>query len=57
MSEVSDILAIVPQLATKADLTDLRAALKSTMGRLIKWIVAAELVSAASAFIIGRFVH
>ena len=56
-SQVSGILALIPQLATKADVADLKAALASTMARLIKWIVAAELVSAASGFIIGRFVH
>ncbi len=49
-SQVSAILAIIPHLATKADV----AAAESV---IIKWIVATVLASAALAFTIAKFVH
>ena len=49
-SQVSAILAIIPHLATKADV----AAVETV---IIKWIVATVLASAALAFTIAKFVH
>ena len=49
-SQVSAILAVIPHLATKADV----AAVETT---IIKWIVATSLASAALAFTIAKFVH
>jgi hypothetical protein len=48
--QVSAILAIIPHLATKADLAAVETA-------IIKWIVATVLTSAALAFTIAKFVH
>jgi hypothetical protein len=63
-SQVSAILAIIPHLATKADVADVRAAvgqLKADVAAvetaIIKWIVATVLASAALAFSIAKFVH
>ena len=47
---VSAILAIIPHLATKADVAALETA-------IIKWIIATTLASAALAFTIAKFVH
>ena len=49
-SQVSAILAVIPHLATKADV----AAVETV---IIKWIVATVLASAALAFTIAKFVH
>ena len=49
-SQVSAILAIIPHLATKADVV----AVETT---IIKWIVATVLTSAALTFTIAKFVH
>jgi GTP:adenosylcobinamide-phosphate guanylyltransferase len=49
-SQVGSILAIIPHLATKADVAALETA-------IIKWIVATVLASAALAFTIAKFVH
>jgi hypothetical protein len=49
-SQVSAILAIIPHLATKADV----AAVETV---IIKWIVATMLASSALAFTIAKFVH
>lgn len=63
-SQVSAILAIIPHLATKADVADVRTAvglLKADVAAveaaIIKWIVATMLTSAALAFTIAKFVH
>jgi hypothetical protein len=60
-SQVSAILAIIPHLATKADLADavggLRADVSAAETAIIKWIVATTLTSAALAFTIAKFVH
>ena len=63
-SQVSAILAIIPHLATKADVADVRAAVGQVKAdvaavetAIIKWIVATVLASAALAFAIARFVH
>jgi hypothetical protein len=49
-SQVSAILAIIPHLATKADVAAVEAV-------IIKWIVATMLASAALTFTIAKFVH
>lgn len=49
-SQVSGLLAVVPHLATKADVAGLEAT-------IIKWIVATVLASATLAFTIAKFVH
>ena len=49
-SQVSTILAIIPHLATKADVAAVETA-------IVKWIVATVLASAALAFTIAKFVH
>jgi hypothetical protein len=63
-SQVSAILAIIPHLATKADVADVRAAVGQVKAdvaavetAIIKWIVATVLASAALAFTIAKFVH
>jgi hypothetical protein len=63
-SQVSAILAIIPHLATKADVSDVRAAVGQVKAdvaavetAIIKWIVATVLASAALAFTIAKFVH
>ena len=70
-SQVSAILAVIPHLATKADIADVRttiADVRTAVGQvkadvaavetaIIKWIVATVLASAALAFTIAKFVH
>ena len=60
-SQVSSILAIVPHLATKADVAaeigQVKAGLAALETAIIKWIVATTLTSAALAFTIAKFVH
>lgn len=55
--QVSAISAIIPHLATKADLGDLKASVVSMESAIIKWIVATVLTSTALAFTIAKFVH
>jgi hypothetical protein len=63
-SQVSAILAIIPHLATKADVADVRAGVGQVKAdvaavetAIIKWIVATVLASAALTFTIAKFVH
>ena len=56
-AQVSAILAVIPHLATKADVADLKAEVASIEIKIIKWIVATVLASAALAFTIAKFVH
>jgi hypothetical protein len=49
-SQVSAILAIIPHLATKADVSALETA-------IIKWIIATVLGTAGLVFTIAKFVH
>ncbi len=56
-SQVSAILAIIPHLATKADMAGVRGDLAALESAIIKWIVATVLASAALAFTIAKFVH
>jgi hypothetical protein len=49
-SKVSAILAMVPHLATKADLSALEAS-------IIKWMVATVLTAVGLAFTLAKFVH
>ena len=68
-SQVSAILAIIPHLATKADVADIphlatkadiadvKADVAAAEAAIIKWIVATVLASAALAFTIAKFVH
>ena len=63
-SHVSAILAIIPHLATKADVADVKASVGQVKvdvvaaeTAIIKWIVATVLASAALAFTIAKFVH
>jgi hypothetical protein len=59
--QVSAILAIIPHLATKADVAtgigEVKADLAAVETAIIKWIVATVLTSAALAFTIAKFVH
>jgi hypothetical protein len=63
-SQVSAVLAIIPHLATKADVVDVRtsvaelkADLASTETVIIQWVVATGLALGALAFTIAKFVH
>jgi hypothetical protein len=60
-TQVSAILAVIPHLATKADVTaavgQLRADMAAMVTAIIKWIIATTLASAALAFTIAKFVH
>ena len=49
-SQVSAILAIIPHLATKADVSALETA-------IFKWIIATVLGTAGLVFTIAKFVH
>ena len=59
--QVRAILAVIPHLATKADVTaavgQLRADMAAMETAIIKWIIATTLASAALAFTIAKFVH
>jgi hypothetical protein len=60
-SQVSANLAIVPHLATKADLmasvADLRASVVTVEAAIIKWIIATTLATGGLALMIAKFVH
>ena len=56
-AQVSAILAIIPHLATKTDVADLKADMAAMETAIIKWIIATVLASAALAFTIAKFVH
>ncbi len=56
-SQVSSILAVVPHLATKADVMDVRAYVATVETTIIKWIVATTLATGGLAFTIAKFVH
>ena len=56
-AQVSAILAIIPHLATKTDVAEVRADVAALETAIIKWIVAAVLTSETLAFTIARFVH
>jgi hypothetical protein len=56
-SQVSAILAIIPHLATKADVAEVKADVAAVETVIIKWIVATMLASAALTFTIAKFVH
>ena len=56
-SQVSVILAVVPHLATKADVMDVRAYVATVETTIIKWIVATTLATGGLAFTIAKFVH
>jgi len=49
-SQVSAILAVIPHLATKADVSALETS-------IIKWIIATVLGTAGLVFTIAKFVH
>ena len=49
-SQVSSILAVIPHLATKADVSALETS-------IIKWIIATVLGTAGLVFTIAKFVH
>ena len=49
-ASVSEISAVIPHLATKADLMSMET-------KIIKWIIATTLTSAALAFSLAKFVH
>jgi putative exporter of polyketide antibiotics len=63
-SQVSSILAIIPHLATKADIARVEVSVARVEAKLagvetaiIKWIIATALTAAALAFAIAKFVH
>ena len=61
-SQVGSILAIIPHLATKADVSEIphlatKADVAALETAIIKWIIATMLASAALAFTIAKFVH
>jgi hypothetical protein len=56
-SQVSAIVAVMPHLATKADVAEVKADVAAVETVIIKWIVATVLASAALTFTIAKFVH
>jgi hypothetical protein len=48
--DLAAIKAVVPHLATKADLSDMKAS-------IIQWLVATTIAVAAAAFSVAKFVH
>lgn len=62
-ADVSAIKAILPHLASKADVADMKADIAAVRGdihaletRIIKWIIGTVMTSAALAFAIAKFV-
>lgn len=59
-TDVSGLKTMMPHLATKADLAEVKGSLKADIAALesslIKWIVGTALAVAALAFAIARFV-
>jgi hypothetical protein len=55
-AQVSAITAVTPHLATKADVSSLRADMNSMETSIIKWIIGTTITSAALAFTIAKFV-
>ena len=62
--DVAAIKAVLPHLATKADLSDVRGEVNSVRGeihaleaRLIKWIIGTVTATAGLAFAIAKFVN
>jgi hypothetical protein len=49
-ADISAIKAVIPHLATKADVSDVKTS-------IIQWIVATTITVAALAFSIAKFVH
>ena len=61
-TQVGAILAIIPHLATKADVADIphlatKADVAAIEAKIIKWIIATTLTSATLAFAVAKFVH
>jgi len=56
-SQISSILAVIPHLATKADMLAVKTDVAAVETAIIKWIIATTLGSAALAFAIAKFVH
>lgn len=62
-SDVAGLTAVVPHLATKADIADVKTSVSDVKGNisslesaLIKWIVGTALAVAVLAFTIARYV-
>jgi len=61
-TDVGAIIALIPHLATKADVAQLpymatRADVSDAITSIIKWIVGTTIAVAALAFTIAKFVH
>ncbi|MEJ1961550.1 MAG: hypothetical protein WDO56_08410 [Gammaproteobacteria bacterium] len=56
-ADVSAIKAVVPHLATKADLSGLKSDLSALETRIIRWLVGTMIGSVSLAFTVARFVN
>lgn len=54
---VSAIEAILPHLATKADVSDLRSDMNSMETRIIRWFIGTTFAAMAAAFTIAKFIN
>lgn len=52
-----DIKAQPPGLATRSDLSDVKAAIRDAKRSVIRWAVGSLIITASLTFTIARFVH
>lgn len=55
--DIASIKAVIPHLATKADLGDVRALISDAKTSIIQWAVGTTIAVAGVAFAIAKFVH
>lgn len=56
-ADVRAISAIIPHLATRAEIAELRTEIASMETTIIKWIIATMLATGGLAFSFAKFVH
>jgi hypothetical protein len=54
---VGSIAAQVPRLATKAEVSDLKAAISEAKTSIVQWVVGTTIAAAGIAFAIAKFVN
>ena len=55
--DLAAIKAVIPHLATKADLGDAKALISDAKTSIIQWVVGTTIAAAGVAFAIAKFVH
>ncbi|MGB6487637.1 MAG: hypothetical protein WBE91_12200 [Steroidobacteraceae bacterium] len=56
-ADMSAIKAVIPHLATKADVSDAKALIGDAKTSIIQWVVGTTIAAAGVAFAIAKFVH